>query len=321
MKKVLTSIATVLLLSIICLTLLPQNVLSKTQDIKVLNYSHYIDNLGYLDICGEIQNVGTATIKRAVLTITVYGADGTNQGTVSGYAWLSYMAPQQKSPFLLDIRGKPADYDDWYTAGVSKIDISVREADETNGYLYSDFEVSVSSAGVSTSEADKGAYWVSGAIKNIGSQTASKLAAAAIFYNSAGGVVAVGRTDYLTPTDVRPSGVAMFKLGAFDTNQTIEPENRIITSYALFVQADSPLMGGNAPVATAPLLGSSQPIDLSGQSSNQNFIYILVIVAVVVAVVAALLMSRKGKPSEIEANVKETSNKKMRMFEDFSFFL
>jgi hypothetical protein len=289
-----------LLLSILCLTLTPQNVSSKTQDIKVLSYSHYIDTLGFLDIVGEIQNVGTNTIRRAVLTVTVYGTDGAHQGNVTGYAWLSYMAPQQKSPFLLDIVA-PIDYPDWYSAGVSKIDVSVREANETISHLYSDFEVSVVSAGVSVSGSDRGAYWVNGNVQNVGFQTASNVAVAATFYNSLGDVVAVGRTDYLVPTNVGPSGDVTFKLCAFDTNQTAEVESRQITSYVLFVQADLPLIDGKASPVTTTATGNSivsQQTNNPEQSSNQNRLYIIIIVAVIATVIVALLVSRKGKSSK-----------------------
>jgi hypothetical protein len=297
---------------------------SKTQDIKILSYSYYIDNAGYLDVIGEIQNTGTDTIEKVVLTVTIYGADGTTKGTLSDYAWVSYMAPQQKAPFLIDL-ASAEDGLDWYTTGVSKVEVSVREADATSSHLYSDFEISVKSAVVSTSGDDKGTYWVSGSVKNVGSQTASKLAVAATFYNSSGDVVAVGHTDYLTPTNVSPSENAAFKVGAYDTNQTGESASKKITSYALYVQAESPLIEGNAPAATAQATGSSST-DLQNDTdslSNQNLIYVLIIVGVAVAVIAALLVSRKGKPAEPEVDLKKPVNKKKRMLENiqpFPFF-
>jgi hypothetical protein len=307
LRKILSSIAIVLLLSTLWLTLAPQIVSSKTQDIKILSHSHYLDNLGVLGIVGEIQNIGTSTIARVVLTAVVYGSDGTIQGTITGYAWLSYMAPQQKSPFLFEIF-TPSDYDNWYLAGVSKVEISVEEAKETSNYLYSDFEVTVSSAGVSTSGEDRGAYWVNGFVKNVGSQTATKLAVAAIFYNSSGCAVAIGRTDFLVPENVNPSMTASFKVGAMYTLQFEEAENRIIDSYALYVEAVTPLLKGNAPTATAPVTGSSTTSqNPSDQPSNRNFIYIIIIGAVVFAVIVALLMTRKNASPKIETNNQKKS--------------
>jgi hypothetical protein len=307
LRKILNTITAMLLLSTLCLTLTPQLVSSKTQDIKVLSYSHYIDALDILDIVGEIQNTGTSTIERAILTAVVYGSDGTIQGTVTGYAWLSYMAPQQKSPFRLEIIS-PADHDYWYSAGVSKIEISVKEAKETSSYLYSDFEISVNSAGVSTNYEDIGTYWVEGSVRNIGSQTASGLAACAVFYNSSGCVVAIGRTNYLTPSNVNPSGTVMFKIGAFDT---VRYEKTEIVSYALFVEATSPLIEGKAPEATAPVTGAStvtqNPQD---PTSNRNSIYIAIAVVGVFVVIVVLLMSHKNIPPKSEKNNRKNCKQK-----------
>jgi hypothetical protein len=310
LRKILSIITIVLLLSTLCLTLVSQNVSSKTQDIKISSYSHYMDSLGILDIVGEVQNIGTSAIERAVLTAVVYGSDGTIQGTVTGYAWLSYLVPQQKSPFLLEIN-TPIDYDNWYFVEVSKIEISVTEAKEVNNYVYSDFEITVNSAGVSTNEWDKGAYWIEGVVRNTGSQTASKLVVSAVFYNSSNCVVAVGHTKYLEPSNVNPSGIVTFKLGAYDTTRFEEVE---IDSYALFVEATSPLIEGKAPTATAPTTGSSTVTqNPSNQSSNRNSTYIIIIAVVVVfVVIAALLMTRKNTPPKVETN-----KQKKRVFEKY----
>jgi hypothetical protein len=299
-----------LLLSTLCLTLTLQNVTSNPQDIKILSYSHYVDALEILEIVGEIQNIGTSTIERALLTVAVYSTDGLNQGNVTGYAWLSNMAPQQKSPFRLEIK-EPADYDDWHSAGVSKIEISVREAKETSSHFYSDLEISVSSAGVSTSGDDKGTYWVNGVVRNVGSQTASKLAVAAVYYNSSGVVVAIGRTNYLIPENVSPSGVALFNVGAFDTDQLSESGNRKIASYALFVQAELPLIeGGAAPTITTPVTGTASITQNPSASSDRNSIYLLIIFAVVFAVIIALLASRRKIATKTETiNQKKPTNK------------
>jgi preprotein translocase subunit SecG len=315
LKKATTCITIFLLFSILCLTLAPQNVSSKTQDIKILSYSHYIDNLGYLEVVGEIQNTGSNTIHRALLTATAYGTDGTIQCVISGYAWLSYMGPQQKSPFRIELQ-TPDDYNNWYEAGVSRITVAVNEATEISSHLYSNFEVSVNDAGITASGPNTGCYFVRGTIRNVGSQTASKLAVAAVFYNSEGTVVAIGRTDYLSPTNVNPSSTVTFNVYAFDTIQTNEPENRQITGYSLFVQADSPLIDGKATTATSVTGTSiaSQPSDSSTQQSNMPFNYILIIVAVVVTIVVSLLLSRKNKnngsePANIEASSKKSYKK------------
>ncbi len=309
MRKALTCLAVILLLSSLCLTLTPKNAFSKTQDIKVVSYSYTIDNLGILDIFGEIQNTGTDTIHKVTLKGTIYGADGTELGISTCTAWVYYMAPGQKAPFMIEFN-KPTG-SDWNTAGISKITITVNEAEAVNSHYYSDLTISVSSATVSTSGDDKGTYWVSGTVKNVGTQTVSKLVVAATFYNSSGQVISTGLTEYLTPESLSPSGTVSFKVGAYYTDQSTEPESRKITSYSLNVQATSPVLDGSA----TPVPGTSAQQSTSTQTdttytqqndpaaSNQNLIYILIIAGVVIAVVAALLVSRGGKRSKPETPV------------------
>jgi len=313
LKKTLSLLAVSLLFVTLCLTLNPQNVASKTQDIRILSYSYSIDNLGILDVSGEIQNTGTDTIYEVILAGTAYGADGTEQGKSTCRAWVFYLAPQQKAPFMLEFN-KPSNAADWYTAGVSKIDVSVSKADTTNSHSYLDLAISVSSAGVSTSGDDKGTYWVSGTVKNTGTQTASNLVVTAIYYNSSGSVVAVGYTDYLTPKSVASSGTVSFMVGAFYTDQTAEPSNRKITSYTLNVQADAPIIEGTAPASTAQTTGSTLD-DASNEPSSQNTLYILIIAGVAIAVIAALLVSRRGHTTVKPAiETRKPEMKKKRAF-------
>jgi hypothetical protein len=307
LKKILTLLSIALLLTILCLTLTSQNVSSKTQDVKVLSSSYTIDNLGFLDVFGEIQNTGADTIQKVGLKATVYSADGTEIGVLTGQAWVSYMAPGQKAPFMLEAEKTKSD-SDWISAGISKITFTITEAEAVNSHLYPDLTVS-SSATVSTSGDDKGTYWVSGTVKNVGSQTVSKLVVAATFYNSSGHVVSTGLTNYLTPDSLSPSATVSFKVGAYYTDQSTEPESRRITSYVLNVQATNPVLDGSAtavPGTSAQQSTSTQTDTTSTQqdnpASNQNLIYILIIAGVAVAVIAALLVSRRGHPSK-EAEV------------------
>lgn len=298
LRKILSIIIIALLLSTLCLTLSPQNVSSKTHGIKVLDYTYYIDAVGVLDIVGEVQNIGTSTIEKATITAVVYCTDGTIQGTVTGHAWFTYMAPQQRSPFLLEI-GIPADYDDWYAVEISKVEITVKEANESNNYLYSDFKLTVKSAGYSTNVNEYGAYWIEGTVQNTGTQTASKLVVAAVYYNADGNLVAVGHTNYLEPHDVKPSETVTFKVGAYDTTRYGGNRNSVITSYSLLVDLVSPLMTGKAPTATAPTTGYSIATQnpQNQTASSRNHIYIITIAAIAFAIIAALLISRKNTPS------------------------
>lgn len=299
MRKVLTYFVVVLLFCSLCLTLTPKNAQSKTADVKILSYTHYIDAIGFLGVAGEIQNTGTDTLEEVVLTGTAYGSDGTIQSTLSSRAWVSFMVPQQKAPFLIDLKS-PQNYSDWTTAGISKITVSVSIAKESTSHLYSDFTTTVTSAGVSSNADDLGTYWISGTIQNTGSQAATKLAVAAIFYNSSGAVVAVGHSDYLTPDTVSPSAAVSFKVGAFDTNQSDANSRVKITSYTLNVQATTPLLQGSGSTSTSQPTGATQ-------TDNQNLIYIAIIAVVAIAV---LLLLRKSKRKPLPPPPKPIEPKK-----------
>jgi hypothetical protein len=323
LKKALTGLAIILLISTLCLILTPQNVSCKTQDIKVVSYNYIIDNLGVLDVPGEIQNIGTDTIESVIVKGTVYGADGTEKASGSVQAWISHMAPGQKAPFMLEFN-QPAN-SDWYTSGISKITFDITEAQAVNSHLYPDLKVT-SSATVSTSGDDKGTYWVSGNIKNVGSQTVSKLVVSATFYNSSGHVVSVGLTDYLEPESLGPDSTVSFKVGAYYTDQSAETvsTNQKITSYTLNAQAILPVLDGPAtPVPGTSQSGSTQtettPTEQDNLTGNQNLLYIIIIAGVAVAVIAALLVSRRSKPEpEVPNEVKKkTVYRKKRMLQIF----
>ena len=317
MKNLKTCLLITVLLLTVTLTLIPF-AQSKTQDIKVLSYSYYIDSLGYLDVVGEIQNTGSETIKYVYLSGIVTAADGTVVGSSATRVWVSYLTPQQKAPFYMSFY-QTSTSDAWATVSISNVTFEVSGADAVSSHQYPDLKIVSSEAKVSTSGDDRGTYWVTGTIQNTGSQTASKLTVVGTFYNSSGTIVAVGYTDYLTPTDLSASSTTQFKVGAFDTNQSTVSSSQKITSYSLLVQSESPILEGSGSAATAQPTdsnGSSSPTDTpQGDSSNSSFdsniLYILIIAGVIIAVVAALLVSRRKKPLTEDYHKKKAIKKRM----------
>jgi hypothetical protein len=298
MKKTKTCLFITLLLLTVIFTSIPL-VQSETQDIKILSYNYYIDSAGYLDVAGEIKNIGAETIKYVYLKGTITASDGTIIGSGTARAWVSYLTPQQKAPFYMTFYYTSTSVS-WDLVSISKITIEVSSADAVSSHQYQDLEITSSEAKVSTSGDDLGTYWVSGVIKNIGTKTAQKLTVVATFYNSSGNAVAVGYTDYLTPTALSASSTIQFKVGAFDMNQSTVSSSQKITSYSLLVQSESPILEGEGPTATSQpsdSSSSSSPTDTQDGSSNNGFdsnlLYIIIIAGVVIAVVAALLVSRR----------------------------
>ncbi len=294
MKKTTTCLFITLLLLTVIFTSIPF-AQSKTEDIKILSYSYYVDSIGVLDVVGEIQNTGSETIKNVYLTGTLTAADGTIVGGGNTRAWVLYLTPQQKAPFYMEFY-KPSIGGDWYSVDVSKVTLKVSQADAVESHQYPDLRIVSSEGKVSTNADDYGTYWVTGSIQNTGSQTAQKLTVVGAFYNSSGNVVAVSYTSYLTPTALSPSGTVQFKIGAFDTNQSSVSASQKITSYSLLVQAESPILEGEGPAATSQPSSSSSPTPSQDGASNafdSNLLYVLIIAGVVIAVVVVLLVSRR----------------------------
>ena len=292
------------------------NVFSQSENIKVLSHSWYIDSLGYFVVVGEIQNIGSATIDRIVVGGTVYTIDGIAQANSYTTAYVRYLVPQQKAVFYMEFSPTNDDTGEtWIYSGIDHVDFTVLQAEATSSYQYPDLTITISSAAIGSSATDKGVYWVNGVVQNTGTQTAKNIRVIAAFYNASGTVVATGYTNPLTPTSLSPSGTASFKVGAFDMNQTEVPSSLRISSYALLIQAESPILTGTAPLPsdTEPT-NSSSPSNPDDQSQTGSFpfqwLYVIGIVAVVGIALTALTLKKHKSSSERKSKSKVSRRKK-----------
>ena len=80
------------------------NVFSQTQNINIVSYSYYVDNSGYLDVVGEVQNVGPNTVNPVFMTGSVTSTTGTDLGDSYCQVWALYLAPQQEAPFYMEFQ-------------------------------------------------------------------------------------------------------------------------------------------------------------------------------------------------------------------------
>ena len=302
MRKSIVYFFVLLTMLSLSLTLVP-GAFSQTENVKVLNYSWYIDSIGYLVVVGEVQNVGSSTVASVILTGTVYSSDGT-QVDSSRQAFVRNLIPQQKAPFYMEFFSQSSADGTW-TQDVSNVAITVYQAQATANYQYPDLKITSSSKTIT-----EGVYWVSGTIQNVGSQTAENITVVGTFYNAAGTTVAVGYTNRLAPASLSPSGTATFKVGAFDLNQTVVPSDIKISSYSLLIQTEGPILTGTAPVITpypsSITSPSASPIGSPSatQSPDSNptsslaieSIYAIVIVIVILGIAGTILMLRKRKP-------------------------
>ncbi len=314
-KRVVCLLIAVLFISL-AISSIP-HVISQPESIKVTNYSYYINTVGFLDVVGEIQNVGQNTISAVYIGGTILdpsGADVSDSGT---RAWVAYLAPQQKAPFMMEFQLSSGD--SWTPDVIGSIQFTVTQANATSSYQYPDLKITSSTPSVGTTGDYNGAYTVSGVIKNTGTQTASNLTVVAAFYNATGSVVGVGYTDYLTPADLVPSNSTTFQIYALDLNQSDVPSSLKIASYSLLVQTEEPILQGTAPVVSpyqadgsSPSAGidsptnsqsASNPItDNSANSFSPTIIAIIAVIAVL-AVIGGIMVVRKRKPKTTTAEV------------------
>ena len=317
MKRNILTVIVIVLLCSLTLTLVPL-VGSQTQSVKVLSYTHYIDSIGYLVVVGEVQNQGPNTISAITVTGLVTSSDET-QASSYAHVWGQNLRPQQKAPFYMEFPSQSSSTGTWNN-DISEVLIEVYKADATSNYQYPDLSVTNQQSYLGTNKvgdlADYGVFWVTGSIKNTGSQTAQNVSVVGTFYNSQNQVVAVGYSDKTTinPYTIEPQQSSSFKLGAFDINQTNVSTDKEIVTYSLLIQNQGPILQGTAPVAVAtptpPPLSSITPIPTNSQgngsennsqgSSLPNTIYIIIIVAIVIVVIAGLLFLRKPhKPKPV----------------------
>ena len=319
----------------LCLISVP-HVSAQTSEVKILSYSYYIDELGILDVVGEVQNVGPNTLTAIVLAGSVYsqGVDLGDSGCIVGIEQypVEYLAPGQKAPFYMEFYEPniPSNPDaTWYSLTSANVILSVTHANATNSYQYPDLKVISSAASLGTnpsgSNPDLGVYWVNGIVQNTGTQTAQNVTVLGTFYNSTGNVVAVGFSNSMG--SLAPSATSAFKLGAFDINQTNVVDSEKITSYALVINALSPVLQGTppattpnptseastAPTGTSSTTGSSSSSSTASNKSTSllsSTLIAAIAVIVVLAAVIALVAVRMRKPKE---TTKEETTKERRM--------
>ena len=250
MNKTVTIFLVILTICSLSLTMLP-GALSQDQkgNVKILDYSYYIDSLGLIVVVGEVQNQGTNTLTSVILTGSIVSRDGiyqSNSYTIIGIppAEITYLNSQQKAPFYMDFYPPQNSPDGtWNSIDIASINLQVAQANATANYQYPDLTITSKQSSIGSTTDDKGVFWVNGNIQNTGSQTASNITVFGTFYNSTGATVAVGYGN--TVASLSPSGSASFKLGAFDLNQTGIPASKKITDYSLLIQCPISNSSGN----------------------------------------------------------------------------
>ena len=323
MKKRAVSFVVLLIVLSLGLTLVPH--VSGTSGAEVLSYSWYIDSLGYLVVVGEVQNTGQSTIDSLLIVGTIYTIDGQPQADAPAQFYVKYLVPQQKAPFYMEFNPGTSYTSDlsWVSIGLDHVDFKVAQAETTSSYAYPDVVIKSHSGAADST----GVYWVTGTVQNTGNQAAKNIVVYGTFFNATGSVVAMGYSNTLTPASLSPSGVASFKLGAFDLNQTVVPSSLKISSYSLLIQAQEPILSGTPPApATTPSPDTTptdtSPSDTTPSDSNTGnstpwSTYAIVAIAVIFGIVGAILLLRRRKARETtrrrsQVRVKPKAGKRYR---------
>lgn len=301
MRKNLVFLYCLLILLSTSLILVPQ-ASSQPENIEVLTHSWYINSADNFVVVGELQNVGSNTVRSVFLNGIVYTKDGEAQANANTQAFVNQLLPQQKAPFYIEFTPFTSFTGDlnWIFLGVDHIDFTITAAEVTSEYQYPDLTIE-SNSGASDQE---GVYWVSGDLRNSGSQTASNIRVIGTFYNTSGTVVAVGFTEPLDPISLPPSNSAPFQVGAFDLNQSIAPQREKISNYKLLIQIQQPILTGTTPTITPSSSPSPQNPTLSTE-----VIYAIIGIIATIGIISILIILRRRKPKPLSQKRKKPKSK------------
>jgi hypothetical protein len=303
-KKSLISILLAVSIISLCLILIP-NVFCQLENVKVLSYSWYLDTYyGNLVVVGEVQNTGPNTIDSIVLGGTVFTPDGTAQANTVTQVYGTQIPPQEKAPFQMQFTPQTSYTGDlsWLSQGIGNVTFAVGSAIPTDSRQYQGLTVSSHTSSVDSN----GFYMVTGVIRNTGTQATNQTWVVATFYDATGTAVAVGYSNYLTPSSIAPGDTASFTVYALDSD--LNGLAAQITSYALLIQTSitapsaTPTPSSSSspsPTPTSSPTSSSSPTPTEPEKGTpipDTYIYAAVtVVVVVVVIVAATLVLRKRR--------------------------
>ncbi len=304
MKKISNLVLITAIAISLCLTFIP-NVSSRVEDVQVLSYSYYMHP--YLDvfiIVGEVQNTGSNVIDQVAVTGTFYAPDETifMQNTVTTLT--TQILPNQKSPFYLTFSPENILVStNWTSQDVTDYNITVTNAPTTEARQYQDLTITSQSEGTDS----YGTYYVSGTVKNTGTQSTNSTWVVATFYNSTGGVVSVGHTETVLytaseSTSIPPGGTADFVIYQADYTSA-----GTIDSYSLIIQ--SRLTASTTPTPSPSATPSASPTPSPSSSvsgtptptatANETgipevYVYAAVVAVIIVVAIVALMLRKRG---------------------------
>ena len=310
MKKTALSVLVTVSTIALCLALIP-NVLSQIENASILSYSYYTSpyDSNYLIVVGEAQNIGPNVLGYITAMGTFYAPDETVFMSNYARSITTQIPPQQKIPFQIPFTtANIASDTNWTFQDVTNLTITVNYVKLTETRQYQDLTIINDSLGTD----NDGYYRVTGTVKNTGSQASNQTAVVATFYNSTGSVVALGFSNYLTPTSIPAGGTASFTIYPSDYEAVYSK----ITSYSLIIQTEltapsatpnpTPSPTPSASPTSTPSQSSPSPSPTPTGSGNgtaipDTYIYIAAVAASLIAATCLLFWlfnQRKTKMKE-----------------------
>ena len=300
-KSAILVIFTVITISL-GLSLIP-TVVGQPENVDILSYSWYMHPSGSeaLIVVGEAQNNGPNVLESIMVKGTFHTPDG-EPYIVSYGTWqiTTNILPQQKAPFYIaftpdDIIGS----NKWTTKDATNFTAEVSFANPTDARQYPDLTVTSHTASTDS----EGLYRVTGNVQNTGSQSTNQTWVVATFYNSTGNAIAIGFSNYLTPTSLAPGSTATFMIYPHDYTDMVVSG---IASYSLTIQTKltepsaTPTPSPTQTVSPTPTsAGSPTPTPTgtgNGTPLSDLYVYLAVaVVIIVVGLVALVMRKRTGK--------------------------
>jgi hypothetical protein len=312
MKKsalfILVTISTIAL----CLTLIP-NVLSQPENVSILSYSYYTSpyDSNYLIVVGEAQNIGPNVLGYITVMGTFYAPDETVFMSNYARSITTQIPPKQKIPFRIPFTtANIASDTNWTFQEVTNLTITVNYVKLTETRQYQDLTIINDSLGTD----NDGYYRVTGTVKNTGSQASNQTAVVATFYNSTGSAVALGFSDYLTPTSIPAGGTASFTIYPSDYEAVYSK----ITSYSLIIQTEltapsatpTPTPSPTPSASPTPTPSQSSPSPTPTGSGNgtaipDTYIYIAAVAASLIAATCLLFWLSNQRKTKMKAQASQ----------------
>ncbi len=305
MKKALTLVIVFMVSASLLFVIAPQSYgqdFGLTEDLRVNSYSYYTSpGTGAFMIVGEVQNIGTQYFHDARLRAVLYNSSGEflAESDIS-IIYADQLAPDETAPFYMYFTAASSVTGDlsWVTTGFSRIEfVSFGAADDTP----QDFGLHIGGHNAATDAS--GNYVVSGIVLNRGTYYPEKSFVVASFYNSTGGVVAIGISNYLTRY-LAPNDYSQFSFSLFDA---ISGTSSKIANYTVRVVTDGEL-AESAPTPSSTSAPTSSPgttpnptstssaaptNDNNTESSNTLYIALAAVGIAIAVVVLVLLLKRR----------------------------